>query len=319
MDINQVDLGAAYLAENQDRTLSSTIPGGNAVATDLMRAFRGYGQINQFWGRGWNTYHSIQSSFNRRFSNGLVVRPQLDARTVNTSNSGARLEHGANGTLQYRADQEEADEILGRGQLQRHTIKGNFVWDLPDLERAAGGAKRVLAAVTNDWQLSGIYTGQIGGSLQHRLQLPERRRQREHHRLAELRRPRVINGDPGSGCSDNQYQQFNTAAFSGPPIGSVGLESGQNYMNGLLRELLGSGDRAELPVSAATALIQLRLEMFNALQHGGLLGAKHDRQHPEPDGSDRDQSAPTMRKATSCPAGSVPLTQGSGRRPTPSV
>ena len=29
-------------------------------------------------------------------------------------------------------------------------------------------------------------------------------------------------GDPGSGCSDNQYAQFNTAAVAGPTYGSVG-------------------------------------------------------------------------------------------------
>ena len=44
VDINQVDLGAAYLAQNQDPTLSSTLPGGNAIATDLMRGYRGYGR-----------------------------------------------------------------------------------------------------------------------------------------------------------------------------------------------------------------------------------------------------------------------------------
>ena len=42
---------------------------------------------------------------------------------------------------------------------------------------------------------------------------------------------RII-GDPGSGCSSNQYKQFNTAAFAGPVAGSLGLESGRNYMRG---------------------------------------------------------------------------------------
>ena len=38
----------------------------------------------------------------------------------------------------------------------------------------------------------------------------------------------VLNGDPGSGCSSNQYKQFNTAAFSGPTYHSIGAESGAN-------------------------------------------------------------------------------------------
>jgi hypothetical protein len=42
-------------------------------------------------------------------------------------NAGARLEHDENGNLQYRADQAEADELLGQLNLTRHTFKGNFV------------------------------------------------------------------------------------------------------------------------------------------------------------------------------------------------
>ncbi len=38
----------------------------------------------------------------------------------------------------------------------------------------------------------------------------------------------VYVGDPGGGCSDNQYAQFNVAPSTGPGYGSVGLESGRN-------------------------------------------------------------------------------------------
>jgi len=263
VDINQVDLGAAYLAQNQDRTLSSAIPGGNAVATDLMRAFRGYGQINQFWGRGWNKYHSIQSTFNRRFSNGVSFGLNWTLGLVNTTNSGARLEHGADGSLQYRSDQDEADELLGRGQLQRHTFKGNFVWDLPDLDGSTGGAKRLLAAVTNDWQLSGIYTGQSGDRYSVGYNY-----QNGGGNVNVTGSPNyggriVMTGDTGSGCSDNQYQQFNTAAFSGPPIGSVGLESGQNYMNGCFENFWDLAIARNFRLGGSR-MVQLRLEMFNA-------------------------------------------------------
>jgi hypothetical protein len=72
-----------------------------------------------------------------------------------------------------------------------------------------------------------------------------------------------IVGDPGKGCSDNQYKQFNTDAFSGPKVGSVGLESGQNYMVGcpeyqwdlaIARNIRFGGGRQ----------LQLQVQMFNA-------------------------------------------------------
>jgi hypothetical protein len=263
VDINQVDLGSAYLQQNQDRTLSSTVSGGNAVATDLMRAFRGYGQINQFWGRGWNKYHSIQTSYNRRFTDGLSFGVNWTLGLSNTTNAGARLEHGADGQLQYRADQEEADRILGRGQLQRHTIKGTFVWDLPDLDRGSNPVRQVLAAVTNDWQVSGIYTGQSGDrySLGYGYQGGV-------GNVNITGSPNyggrvVINGDLGSGCSDNQYAQFNTAAVSGPVPGSVGLESGQNYLTGCFENFMDLAIARNFRLGG-TRLVQLRLEMFNA-------------------------------------------------------
>ena len=182
---------------------------------------------------------------------------------VNTTNSGARLEHGTDGSLQYRSDQDEADEILGRGQLQRHTFKGNFVWDLPDLDGSTGGAKRLLAAVTNDWQLSGIYTGQSGDRYTVGYNY-----QNGGGNVNVTGSPNyggrvLINGDPGSGCSDNQYQQFNTSAFSGPPIGSVGLESGQNYLNGCFENFWDLAIARNFRLGG-NRMVQLRLEMFNA-------------------------------------------------------
>jgi Carboxypeptidase regulatory-like domain len=263
VDINQVDMGAAFLPENQDRTLNSTVPGGNAVATDLMRAFRGYGQINQYWGRGWNQYHSLQTSFNRRFTNGLSFGLNWTLGLSNATNTGARLEHSADGTLRYRADQAEADEILGRGQLQRHTLKGTFVWDLPDLSRGSSTLRHVLAAVSNDWQLSGIYTGQSGDRYSIGYGYQSGGGNVNITGSPNYGGRVVITGDPGGGCSSNQYEQFNTAAFSGPAVGSVGLESGQNYLKGCFENFTDIAIARNFRLGGSR-IVQLRLEMFNA-------------------------------------------------------
>jgi hypothetical protein len=264
VDINQVDIGAAFLPENQDRTLNSTVPGGNAVVTDLMRGYRGYGQINQFWSRGWNKYHSLQTSFNRRFTNGLSFALNWTLGLTNDTNAGPRLEHAPDGTLRYRADQEEADKLLGRGQLQRHTIKGNFVWDLPDLNRGATPMRQVLAAIANDWQLSGIVTGQSGDRYSVGYNYQSGGGNVNITGSPNYGGRVVINGDPGSGCSDNQYQQFNTSVFSGPAVGSVGLESGQNYLTGCFEKFLDLAIARNFHFGG-NKMVQLRLEMFNAL------------------------------------------------------
>jgi hypothetical protein len=42
----------------------------------------------------------------------------------------------------------------------------------------------------------------------------------------------VLLKDPGAGCSDNQYAQFDVTMVAAPTFGSVGLESGRNYLIG---------------------------------------------------------------------------------------
>jgi hypothetical protein len=53
VNLNAVDFGSAFQAENQDATLATnTTPGARAVSQDQMRAFRGYGSITQQWSGG---------------------------------------------------------------------------------------------------------------------------------------------------------------------------------------------------------------------------------------------------------------------------
>ena len=85
----------------------------------------------------------------------------LGLSNTGTAGNPVRLQHNADGSYAIRADQAEADELLKDLGLQRHIIKGNLVWDLPDMSYT-GGVRRVLAAVVNDWQLSGILTAGTG-------------------------------------------------------------------------------------------------------------------------------------------------------------
>src|SRR5207245_6273115 len=75
-------------------------------------------------------------------------------------------------------------------------------------------------------------------------------------------RIRVV-GDPGSGCSSNPYRQFNTVAFQGPLPGSVGLESGNGYLEGCFINVLDVAIARNIRVGASRTL-QLRVDMFNA-------------------------------------------------------
>ena len=76
--------------------------------------------------------------------------------------------------------------IAGTFVANRHNFKGNFVWDLPDLQ-ASGSTTKALGLVLNDWQLSGVWTAATG--IAHGwIQLSERRQLDKPDRITQLRR-----------------------------------------------------------------------------------------------------------------------------------
>ncbi len=153
--LNAVDFGTAYLPQFQDTTLAPTTPGATSVPTDQMRAFRGYQAINQNIGRGWITHHSLQVSFNRRFRNGLSFGFNDTIGLSSVGSTAARLQHNPDGTVTFRSDQAEADKLL-QTDPTRHIMKGNFVWDLPDVEAAGRCCARwAMSSTTGSFRASG--------------------------------------------------------------------------------------------------------------------------------------------------------------------
>src|SRR5205823_559909 len=163
VDINAPDFGAAFLAANQDPTLSSATPGAAAVQADQMRLFRGYSSITQNLPRGWLTSHSLQLSFTRRFRDGLSFGFNDAILLSQKTSTAARLQHNPDGTFSERADQAEADKLLGDFIPNRHLFKGSFVWDLPDIHRS-GSTLNAIGWLANDWQLSGVWSASTGGA-----------------------------------------------------------------------------------------------------------------------------------------------------------
>ena len=284
VNLNTVDFGAAFLAENQDPTIpvanitgtTTPIPGSTAVSTDRMRSFRGYGAIQQQWGRGWRTFHSLQLSLQRRFRNGFsfgfndTIALSDHSNTFDPTNPdtarSARLQHNADGSYSIRADQAEADRLLGRTVRNRHIMKGNFIWDLPDI-KSERTAWKALGLIVNDWRFSSIWTGitgnpytvgysyQNGGGNVNITGSPD-----------YGGRVRIV-GDPGDGCSGNPYQQFNPTAFQGPLYNSVGLESGNGYLRECFMSTLDLSIARTIRMGGARNL-QLRVDVFNAPNSG---------------------------------------------------
>src|SRR5262249_43970159 len=219
---------------NQDSTLSSATPGAAAVQADQMRAFRGFSSITQAEPRGWLTSHALQMSFNRRFRNGVSFGFN-DAWLLSQSGSTpARLQHNPDGTFSERADQAQADALIGTFVPVKHNFKGNFVWDLPKVQKK-DGAMRLAGLAANDWQLSGVWTASTGPAYtvgtSYQGGATGNGNQNVTGSPDYSGRMRIIGGI-GSGCSGDPLRQFVAAGFAPPLVNSVGLESGADYLRG---------------------------------------------------------------------------------------
>jgi hypothetical protein len=236
------------------------------------RFYQGYGTITQVQYRGWETYHSIQIALTRRFRNGLSFGFNDTVGLSDVANVTQRLQHNSDGTVTVRADQAQAQALLGDQNPTRHSMKAFFTWQLPKLS-ADRPLLKAVGLVVNDWQLSGIWTGitatpyTVGFSY---TSLGANANLNLTGSPDYAARVRVVR-DPGEGCRANLYEQFTTSAFQGPPVGSVGLDSGNNYLRGCFASSTDLSVARNIRIGGSKN-IQLRVDAFNALNQAGITG-----------------------------------------------
>ena len=205
----------------------------------------------------------MELSLNRRFRNGLQFGFNDTVVLSDVLSVDPRYDHGPDGQVVLRADQAEAQALLGNQNTPRHNLKASFVWQLPKLPSTSHHVLKAIGLVANDWQLSGIWTG-TSGSAYTVTQSYQTGNANVNLTGSPDFAPRIrIVGDPGSGCRGDVYRQFNTAAFQGPLVGSVGLESGNNYLFGCFASVLDLSIARNIRLGGSRNL-QLRVDMFNA-------------------------------------------------------
>jgi hypothetical protein len=258
-NLNQIPLGAAYLP-------GTTTVGPWGAYPTLLRPLQGYNSIEENATEFYDQFHSIQTSFNRRLRSGFSFGANYTYTIMLEGNTGLFRRLNADGS--DRADWQAYQDLNKKLASQPHVFRGNLVWDLPDLV-ADGGAKRALGYILNDWQLSGVFNLSSGtnydlsfsyqgqGSAVDLTGSPDYGNNGAGARVVFL-------GDPGSGCSSNQYRQFNTDVVTGPDRGSVGMESARNSMRGCMQRELDLSLSRNIRLGGGRAL-QLRLDTFNPL------------------------------------------------------
>jgi hypothetical protein len=258
------------------------VPGQNSLTDNLLRPFQGFGVINQNTTDFHDLYHSVQTSFNRRFRNGVQFGVNYTLSLFFQGNTGLqrRLVHDANGQISISPDQQAYEDLNKNLDLRRHILRANFVWDLPDL-KSENTAARAIGYVINDWQLSGILTAGSAGHYDLGFSYNASGTSKNLTGSPDYGARILYTGDPGSGCSDDQYAQFNMSAVTGPGYHSTGLESGRNTLIGCPDHMVDLAIARNIRLGGGRQ-VQLRLDAFNAFNQTIFSGRQGTIQYNSP-------------------------------------
>ena len=253
-NLNYVAYGAAFLPQYQDPTAAaSSIPGATALLSQFLRPYRGIGDIALYEGTATGNYNALQVTGNRRVGRLFLGASYTWSKNLTT----------ATGDTNYvRADQYTREAYYGpSGNDRRQMFVLNYVYNLPTLT----GHNQMEKAVLGGWQISGVtsfisgspyspsFSVSTGGS-----------NQNITGSYTEGARLRLL-GDPMTGSSD-PYRRLNASDFALPLVGSIGLESGVNYLTGPGINNWDLSLQKEFAVKEKVHF-QLRCDAFNVWNH----------------------------------------------------
>jgi hypothetical protein len=281
-NLNMVDIGAAYLPKYQDPTLGpSATPGASAYTSNLLRPFQGLSSINEQETRFWDTYHSLQFNVNRRFARGFSFGANYTHGISLKGNTGIsqRFQHAADGTISLRSDEAQWEKLNEKLDEVPHLFKANAVWSISGIQNHGG----VLLNLTRDWQISSVATVQSGGTYAIGYSYQNNGGNVNITGSPDWGGRVTLLPGLGSGCSDNQYAQFDGLKITPPTFGSLGMESGRNYMRGCLTRNVDMALVRRIRVSKSERYrAELRADVFNALNTVDINGRNSSVQFTSP-------------------------------------
>ncbi len=261
LNLNAIPYGATFLSQNQDPTKVAATPnallGNNAYNQDFLRPYQGFGNITLHQMGGTSNYNSWQTSVNKRFSKGFLFGLAYTWSKALTTASG-------DGGF-FRIDSNTRKANYGLADFHRkHTLAVNYIYEIPGVSRFISD-RAWVHSVIDGWQLSGVTVAQTGSPYGVGLNISGVGNQNLTGSYTEGARINLI-GNPLTGSSQDPYNRLNPAAFTTPPVGTIGLTAPVNYM---IRPGFVNYDLSLQKTFTMTerAKIQLRADAFNVFNH----------------------------------------------------
>jgi hypothetical protein len=280
LNLNAIPYGTLFNAAAQDRSqfAGNTVPangdpnvesvytaaglkfdGSKALAADFLRPFQGYNTIQFKSFGGSSNYHSLQATVQRRFKQGLSLGAAYTWSKALGTTSDADF-GGFNNIVCSRCYDYR---LLSFDR--KHNLVINYLWDLPKFKTD----NRLVKAVVNDWQLTGVTTFQSGAPLELGFGIPDvNTGQSINGSYTEGPRPVLtgnaqpsVNGGAKEGGSSLDITKISVPNINpGPQPRSIVRRPGINVTDlSLFKKIPFGGE--------GSRYIQLRLETFNVFNH----------------------------------------------------
>jgi hypothetical protein len=230
-------------------TASTPFPCSSRVSTDYVRPYQGWSSISNIMPVGSSIYHSLQISFEKRYSHGLTLGSVYTwSKAISTSGGGGL---GATPQNFYNLRVERGPAGFDRTQMWI----SNYVYDIPAFRSLTGPAGVLLKG----WESSGIVTIQSGFALDPGFSSATQ---------GLANRPDRIAGSLDGAKTVDQW--FNTAAFAAPPFGRFG-NAGRGIIRGPGQVEFDLGFFKNFALGERVKL-QFRSEWFNTFNHTNFNG-----------------------------------------------
>jgi hypothetical protein len=259
---NTVPLGSAWLPGNQDPTNPNPqFDGSTTKPINLYRPFPGYENVNVLGFAGFSRYNSLQVSANKRFGNGLIYTLAYTwGRATGVGSGDGDFIHPVN----FR--------LANLGPLSfdvPHRIAMSWVYDLPKLARAGSAFNNpVTRVVFNGWQVSGIFERQSGNPQNLGFSIDGLGNLNERYTGSVNIAPRVVISDDPHRTPRTLESQVDPSVFRLPTLrGATGWEHGFFPARLPAWYNVDFSVFKNVPLVGEQKYIQLRLEMFNALNN----------------------------------------------------
>ena len=219
--------GQCFLPQNQDPQRVAANPtallGNNCKDANFLKPYQGYSSINLYESQATANYNALQVQVQRRATKGLFLGASYTwSKAMATAQSG-----GTNDNSFVRPDQFNRMANYGPASFdRRHVLAINYVYNTPKC-RFGNFATRLI---TDGWQISGVTQALTGSPFTPGFSISGAGNQNITGSNTEGARIGVVAGcDPYTHSSD-PFNRLNAACFFAPSPGSVGLESGINYL-----------------------------------------------------------------------------------------